>query len=129
MSPKRTYNLALELNEYNLSLFPEAIGKEKSDFYDAVNDRVRKAFDHLKGVLKQITVSESRLEIVWESDSSGMAHVQSIADILTKGNYADGVLLLELFLSENPDDEVLLYNLGMAYSDRGNLERAIALPS
>lgn len=67
MSPRHTYNLNLELDEYNLSLFPGAIGKEKNDFYDAVKDRVRKAFDHLNGVLKQITISESRLEIDWQS--------------------------------------------------------------
>jgi tetratricopeptide (TPR) repeat protein len=127
MSPRLNYSLVLELNEYNLSLFPDAIGKEKSDFYDAVKDRVRIAFDHLNGVLKQITVGESRLEIVWQSGSDEVTHVQEIADVLTKGNYTDGILLLELFLSDDPDDEALLYNLGMAYSDQGNLERAIAL--
>jgi tetratricopeptide (TPR) repeat protein len=127
MSPRHTYNLALELNEYNLSLFSEAIGKEKNDFYDAVKDRVRTAFDHLNGVLKQITISESRMEIAWQSDSDNETHLQAIADTLTKGNYTDGILLLELFLSDDPDSEVLLYNLGMAYSDQGNLERAIDL--
>ena len=127
MSPRRTFNLLLELNEYNLSLFPDAIGKEKSDFYNAVKDRVRKAFDHLNGVLKQMSISESRLEIVWQSGSDSETHLQAIADILTKGNYADGVLLLELFLSDDPENEAVLYNLGMAYSDQNNLERAIAL--
>jgi len=129
MSPRHTYNLILELNEYNLSLFPEAIGKEKNDFYDAVKDSVRKAFDHLNGVLKQITISESRLEIDWQSGSDSESHLQEIADILTGGNYKDGILLLELFLSDDPDNEALLYNLGMAYSDQGNLERAIDLLS
>jgi tetratricopeptide (TPR) repeat protein len=129
MSPRRTYNLLLELNEYNLSLFPEAIGKEMGDFYDAVKDRVRTAFDHLDGVLKQITISESRLEIVWQSGSDSETHLQAIADILTKGNYADGILLLELFLTDDPDNEAVLYNLGMAYSEQSNLDRAIVLLS
>jgi tetratricopeptide (TPR) repeat protein len=127
MSPRRTFNLLLELNEYNLSLFPDAMGKEKSDFYDAVKDRVRKAFDHLNGVLKQITIGESHLEIVWQGNSDRQTPIATVAEMLTTGNYADGILLLELFLSDNPDDGTLLYNLGMAYSDRSNLERAIAL--
>ena len=35
--------------------------------------------------------------------------------------------LLELFLSDEPENPDLLYNLGMAYSDQNNLERAIEL--
>jgi tetratricopeptide (TPR) repeat protein len=124
---KRTHNLTLELNEKTLSFFPEAIGKEKSAFNDAVNKRIRSAFQHLVGVIKVSSVNERIIDITWQDEQQGAGYLDKIANILTKGNYADGILLLELFLSEESENPDLLYNLGMAYSDQKNLERAITL--
>jgi tetratricopeptide (TPR) repeat protein len=127
MPSRQAYSLFLDLNEFTLPLFPEAIGKEKSAFNDAVTRRLRAAFAHLNGILKSTIVSDARLEIVWQEDPAGTSTSKKIAEILTGGNYADGILLLELFLSGEPEEPVLLFNLGMAYSDRDNLDRAIAL--
>ena len=38
---------------------------------------------------------------------------------------ADGISLLELFLSDDPTDTTVLFNLGMAYSDQEEWNRAI----
>jgi len=45
--------------------------------------------------------------------------------MLKQGEYREAILLLELLLSDQHDDPVLLYNLGMAYSDSGVLDRAL----
>jgi tetratricopeptide (TPR) repeat protein len=126
MSSKQIYDLTLELNEKTLSLFPEAIGKENEAFKNVISQRIRSAFQHLAGVIKLISVSDRSIHITWQDDS-GQGYLHQIAGILTKGNYADGILLLELFLSDEPENTDLLYNLGMAYSDQNNLQRAIEL--
>jgi len=127
MALKRVYNFTLELNEKTLFLFPEAIGKEKSAFNNAITERIRSAFQHLDGVIQSLSVSERSIKITWQDDHKKQGYLNKIANILTKGNYADGILLLELFLSDEPENTDLLYNLGMAYSDQNNWERAIEL--
>jgi tetratricopeptide (TPR) repeat protein len=126
---KRDHNLSLELNENTLNLFPKAIGQEGDTFKEEVIQRVRQAFNHLDGVIKSLAVSETMLEVVWQDDRKEPGSLEKIAKLLTKGNYDDGILLLELFLSEDADDPILLYNLGMAYSDQNAMPRAVELLS
>ena len=127
MTLKRVYNFTLELNEKTLTFFPEAIGKEKSAFNEAITERIRSAFQHLDGVIQSLSVSERLIKITWQDDHKKQGYLDEIANSLTKGNYADGILLMELFLSDEPEKTDLLYNLGMAYSDQNNWERAIEL--
>lgn len=127
MASARTYDLSLELNENRLQFFPEAVGKENADFRAAVTKRVRTAFTQLNGVLQSVTVSDTLIKLTWQADQKRAGYLDQIAATLTKGNYADGILLLELFLSGDPDNPDLLYNLGMAYSDQNQLNQAIAL--
>ena len=53
--------------------------------------------------------------------------LEKITQVLQSGNLDDGILLLELFLSNAPNDENVLYNLGMAVSDTGELTHAVTL--
>ena len=126
---KRKYNLSLELNENTLALFPKAIGQESDEFKEEVVQRVRGTFDYLEGVIQSLSVSETMLKINWQADLKGTGYLEKIASLLTKGNYEDGILLLELFLSAEPDNPDMLYNLGMAYSDQNNMERSVDLLS
>ena len=127
MPLKRIHKLTLELTEKTLTFFPEAIGKDKPAFNDAVNKRIRAAFQHLAGVIKVSSINERLIDITWQDDQQGAGYLDEITNILTKGNYTDGILLLELFLSEESENPDLLYNLGVAYSDQKNLDRAISL--
>jgi tetratricopeptide (TPR) repeat protein len=47
-----------------------------------------------------------------------------IVQNLQQGRQAEGIQMLELMLSNRPDDPVVLYNLGLALSDAGRLEQA-----
>ena len=127
MASKRVYDLALELNEKTLPLFPKAVGKSKLAFSEAVIQRIRSAFQHLTGVIKSLAVDERLVKVTWQDDYEKQGYLVDIAALLSKGNYADGILLLELFLSVNLQDADVLYNLGMAYSDQNNLPRSIEL--
>jgi tetratricopeptide (TPR) repeat protein len=89
-------------------------------------DQIREALNLLDGVVQSMSARGMDVEIKWKANT-GTAPFERIAHILREGNLDDGILLLELFLSDDPDDANTLYNLGMAYSDKGNLERAIEL--
>ena len=123
----RKHKLSLDLNNDTLSFFfPEA---ENAKNHGAIADRVRSACNNLNGVIETLTISTTKIEMHWNDDLSKSDNLEKIAAILTQGNYLDGILLLEFFLSENPNDPDLLYNLGMAYSDQNKLNHSIELLS
>jgi tetratricopeptide (TPR) repeat protein len=123
----RKHTLSLDLNNDTLSFFfPEA---ENAKNHDAIADRVRSAFNNLNGVIETLTIGAIKIEMHWNDDLSKSDNLDKIVAILTQGNYLDGILLLELFLSEDPGNPDLLYNLGMAYSDQNKLSHSIELLS
>ena len=87
-------------------------------------DQVRKALDLLEGVIQTMVTDGEDVKVTWKANTDPL---QKVADILQEGNYDDGILLLELFLSDDPADTNILFNLGMAYSDQGELDRSIEL--
>jgi len=123
----RKHTLFLDLNRDTLSFFFPEAGNVKN--HDAIADRVRSAFNNLNGVIETLTIGATKIEMHWNDDLTKSDNLEQIAAILTQGNYLDGILLLEFFLSENPDDPDLLFNLGMAYSDQNKLTRSIELLS
>ena len=123
----RTHNFSLELKKDTLSfLFPDAAQAKNNS---AITERIRSAFDNLNGVIQTLSIGGTKIELVWKDDLSKEDNLDKIAALLTQGNYLDGILLLEFFLSENPTDPDLLYNLGMAYSDQNKLAQSIELLS
>jgi tetratricopeptide (TPR) repeat protein len=88
--------------------------------------QIREVLNLLDGVVQFMSARGTDIEITWKTNI-GTSPFERITHILREGNLEDGILLLELFLSDDPEDVNTLYNLGMAYSDKGNLERAIEL--
>jgi len=127
MTAEQIYRLSIPLNEITLHLFPDTSGLETEAFVHAITARVREVFANLNGVIQSMTVSETQVQVTWKPDGRQPDFVGSIGEILKKGQYLDGSLLLELFLSNDPDNTDLLYNLGMAYSDQNILDRAVTL--
>jgi tetratricopeptide (TPR) repeat protein len=127
MVVKSNHKFTFLLDEKMLPFFPEAVGKEGTTFCKAVGDRVRATFEKLSGTISTMAVSERSIEITWQESPKSKGFLDEIASVLSKGDYANGILLLEFFLSEEPENGDILYNLGMAYSDQNNLERAAEL--
>jgi tetratricopeptide (TPR) repeat protein len=119
----RKHKLSLDLNKDTLSFFFPEAGN------DAIADRIRSAFDNLNRVIETLSIGAAKIEMQWNDDLGKTDNLERIAAILTEGNYLDGILLLEFFLFENPNDPDLLFNLGMAYSDQNKLTRSIELLS
>jgi len=92
---------------------------------DGNTDRIRDALNSLDGVIQSMTAQpDGEIQITWKPDP-GTDPFQGIVRVLQSGKLDDGILLLELFLSDDPENEDLLFNLGMAYSDTGELHHAM----
>ena len=90
-------------------------------------DRIREALNLLDGVIQTMTTEPNGdIQINWKPTSKTNPF-EKITQILQSGKSDDGILLLELFMSNDPNNEDVLYNLGMAVSDAGELTRAINL--
>jgi tetratricopeptide (TPR) repeat protein len=127
MTQFHTHALSLELNQDTRSFFfPKA---KKPKVRNIITDQVRSAFNNLDGVIQSLSVTDEKITLNWNADLSKANKLDKIAALLTEGNYLEGMLLLEFFRSESPDDADLLYNLGMAYSDQNKLPQAIEILS
>jgi len=91
-------------------------------------ETIRDALDHLDGVIQSMSSKEDDIQITWKPDPNTYP-LEKITQVLQAGNRDAGILLLELFLSDSPADENILFNLGMAVSDAGELTGAIDLLS
>ena len=100
----------------------------KHEYHFQINgnaDRIRDALNMLDGVIQTMSTQDNgEIQIIWKPNPK-KSPLDKIADILKSGKLDDGILLLELFLSDDPNDENVLFNLGMAYSDTGELNHAI----
>ena len=90
-------------------------------------DRIRDALNLLDGVIQTMTTEPNGdIQINWKPNSK-TDPIEQIAQVLQSGKSEAGILLLELFMSNMPNDANVLYNLGMAVRDAGELTRAINL--
>src|SRR6266508_1846293 len=101
----------------------------KTEYHFHINghsERIREALNLLDGVTQTMSSKDGDIQITWKPDPK-TSPLGKITQVLQSGKLDDGILLLELFLSDDPNDEDVLYNLGMAVSDAGELTRAIEL--
>ena len=129
MATERIYKFSLALDEKTMPFFPETQGKSGPEFEEAIRERIYSAFEPLGGLIFAVSAEAGELKMAWQERAGQPAVLEAIAGRLARGKSAQGLLLLELFLSDDPENAELLYAAGMAYSDQNNLERAIELLS
>jgi Flp pilus assembly protein TadD len=123
MSQYTTYEMKLKVDHVLLRVLPEGDRRRSSpDFPDQVSSTLRKLLNEVGGLITSMSVEKEEVRVSWKSE--GTNPLAGIVKLLEKARYNEAVLLLELFKSARPDNTDLLYNLGMAYSDMGELERA-----
>lgn len=125
MAKTRAHTLKIKLTEIDRSLLPREAGTSGSSaFWTAASQLVRRLFQPLGGLIESLAMTGDELVVTWRPGNVG---IQPVIQMLERGEYQEAILVLELLLSDQPDDPVLLYNLGMAYSDVGTLDRAVVL--
>lgn len=117
----------VKIDEFDLTQLP----KEHQDITDPSFKRYLK--EHLEldngknGFFTNITIDNEY--ITFEPDNLAKEQSEIALDTLQRGNYPKGKKILEELLPKYPKNVVVLYNLGLVYSDEGNLSRAIDLLS
>ncbi len=119
-----TLSFSIASTSFDTSLLPpDARQAGTPAFREAVNEFLAGEFKDFGGHAT-IRVDDQTIGVVWDADSQRPNPMAVIVRKLQQGKQAEGIQLLELFLSHRPDDPVALYNLGLALSDAGRLERA-----
>jgi Flp pilus assembly protein TadD len=128
MVTKRRGTLELKLTPKLKSYLPEHVQHlSGTEFNQAVAVTMRELMNSLDGLVTSISVEGDMVKVEWERSRNDREPIESILPFLRTGRYAEALLLLELLLTDEPNDVNYLYNLGMVYSDRGELERSIQL--
>jgi len=119
-----TLSFSIAASSFDTSLLPSAARQVGTPaFREAVNEFLAAEFRDFGGNAN-IRVDDHTIAVVWSPDSQQPNPMAVIAQKLQQGKYPEGIQLLELLLSSQPDDSIALYNLGLALSDTGRLERA-----
>jgi tetratricopeptide (TPR) repeat protein len=124
MPRSTTYRMTVKVDHVLVRVLPKDARRRSSpDFAAQVSSALRKLFDEIGGLITAISVGKDEISVSWKAEGSDP--LAGIVRLLEKERYIEGVLLLELFKSARPDQPDFLYNLGMAYSDMGEFERAL----
>jgi len=120
-------NLKLKLSDIDANLLPPEVRRAgASAQVNAASQLVRKLFREIGGVIQSLAFTGDQVAIAWQPES-GVDPVDPIVKMLKDGRHHEAALLAEILLSDDEHNPQLLYNLGMAYSDLGRLDRAVTL--
>jgi tetratricopeptide (TPR) repeat protein len=119
-----TLSFYIAATAFDASLLPQTARQVGTPaFREAVNNFLSAEFKGFGGHAT-IQVNDQNITVAWNPDSERPNPMTVIVQKLQEGKQAQGIQLLELLLSSRPDDALVLYNLGLALSDAGRLERA-----
>ena len=128
MSQQAISHLKLSRTEFDTSVLPNSKRRSPEKVVrDAISSYVRSQFAKLDGVIQTLSVDADEIRVTWAPGDREGSPSETIVAMLKKGQYPEAVLLLKLFLSDAPDNVILLYNLGMALSDLKQLDQAIVV--
>lgn len=115
----------LSVSKTILKLLPEnARNPVSEEFYDEVISHIRTIFSNLEGLITTAKISTKKVEVEWENLKPMTQPYEGLEKMLKKGKLKEAIILLELFKSDEPNNETILYNLGMAYSDINELKES-----
>lgn len=115
----------LATDDFDISLLPPAAQQRGTPaFRDAVKAYLSGEFKRFGG-WSAIEVDAHVIEVNWTPDREPADPLAQVVEKLTRGDYPGAITLLRLFLSDRPNDVTLLFNLGMALSDTGQLDDAV----
>lgn len=115
----------IPVREFDLSLLPEQARQPGTDaFRNAVAVFFQQELGRTAEFI-QVSVDAQLIRVTWRTEAN-IDPLRLAVLRLKAGDYPRGVQLLRLALKLNPEDAEVRYNLGMALSDLGQLDEAIA---
>lgn len=120
------YEFSIAPEDFDLSLLPpDARTVGTPEFRRAVNDYLKREFGGFGGSAR-IVVGDEVIGVGWDAEPRRFEPTEIAVAKLKRGQDREGIQLLELVRSKAPDDTAVLYNLGMALSEIGEIDRAVA---
>ena len=114
---------SIPLASFDLTLLPAAARDPGTEeFRTAVTEFFQRQFREL-GANGAVTVTSEHISVGWITP--GFNPVEAAIAKLHRGQLRDGAQLLEVVRSRRPADPDVLYNLGVAWSELGDLARAV----
>ena len=115
----------IKIEDFDLSNLPQEYRDLNAPgFEQALKDYLEADYNSA-GYFATITVDYECIRIDQDVDATDQSELA--LEFLQHGNYVKGTVILEGLLPKYPKNTVLLYNLGMVYSDKGDLTHAIDL--
>lgn len=121
------FEFTIAFDDFDTSLLPEDARSPGSErFVAALRDLVEREYTEHGGWATIVVDEAARsLRVKWGNRAEGYDPLESAVSRLGRGQYEEAIRTLELLRFRHPDSVAVLYNLGMALSDRGQLQTAI----
>ena len=118
------YVYRISVDDFDKSLLPvNARTPGTDEFSQAVNQVLRQEYAEFGGWV-QIVVDQKSVQVTWKADPSRPAPLDVIVRTLEEGKRAEAIRLLQHLRRHEPDNIKVLCNLGMVWSDLGQLDKA-----
>ena len=115
----------IALRDFDLYLLPEEAREPGTEeFGQAVGAHFEAQFAPMQGQTL-VVVDTDQIQVSWVPAGTAADPMAYALSLLREGRLREAVPLLEMLLSARPDDAQVLYNLGMAESELGNLVPAV----
>jgi Flp pilus assembly protein TadD len=125
-SDPRPNKALIPIDSFDSNLLPSGKQDPLSPNYGLwIQEHLTKEFADF-GIHTRIIVGPELIEVEWSSEG-GEDLVARAIKLLNSGDYERGIRLLRAVQTIDPENEVVLFNLGMALSDKMALDEAIEL--
>ena len=117
--------LEIAVSDFDVSGLPESARQPGTPSFEKA---VRQFYEERLGRVVEsytVKVEGGKIRVSWRVKDLRPNAVDEAISALQAGDYDSGILMLELLAPSRQDDEVVHFNLGMAYSDRGKLPEAV----
>jgi tetratricopeptide (TPR) repeat protein len=119
--------VTIGIEDYDLSGLPEDFrDRNAPGFNAALRESIEIDYGN-SGLFVSVHIDEILIHIT--QDKKSEEKLESAIHLLQKSDYKSGKKILAALLNQYPNNTVVLYNLGMIYSDEGDLDQAIKLLS
>ena len=123
-SSQDAYSFILSVNDFDGSvLSSQAKQPGTAAFTEEVTRYFRREYADFGGFVR-VVIGGDAIEVTWTPDPTRPDPLDLVLGHLNRGEYLEGIRLLDAILRYRPSDFDVLYNLGLALSEAGNTPRA-----
>lgn len=129
MPTPRPLEFVVALEDFDRELLPpdaRRVGSER--FEQSVITHYQRQFAAVGGAV-DVDMDEENVRVTWTPDAASEDPFGYALELLQRGELGRAVPLLENLMAAAPEDDDVLYNLGMAYSDLGRVDEAVSVLS